>query len=290
MRPSPYAQRTAFGFATLVALCPAPVLAASPWVSGQLHGYAQLGFTYFADYDAVAGPGGTDVALPRTLTNYTVSGYTQVGIAPHTDLQLTVPVKLLATGAPVGGEPTLASGTLNNLGDISIGAKHQWVESGGWALATQLDVSLPTGDSDVLTGLRTGYGTFGLSPAVAVGRGWQDAYVMAYAMATFRTPMAQTYDTLLGAGVEGGYHLWSRLWLAGVVEGVTSMEDGSYVNRIGLNEAGVFLDGESYFVAGGKLAVDITKAVGANVGAYKTITSVYTPKAFGVNVGVSAKW
>lgn len=273
-----------------VLLVPIPVNAASPWASGQLHGYAQLGFTYFGDYNAVAGPNGSELPLPRTLTNYTLSGYSQVGIGPQTDVLVTVPFKFLESGAATSGEPSLAAGTLNALGDVSLGLKHQWVNSGGWAMGTQLELSLPTSDSDSATGLRTGYGTFGISPAVAAGYSWSKAYAMVYANGTFRTPIYSTYDSLVGGGIEGGYHFWSRLWLAGVVEGVASLEDGNYPNHVGLNDAGVYLDGETYFIAGGKLAVDINKTFGANVGAYKTITSVYTPKAFGLNAGVSAKW
>lgn len=271
-------------------LAPTEVFAASPWASGQLHGYAQLGFTYFGDYNAVAGPDGSDLSLPRTLTNYTLSGYSQVGIGPSTDVLVTVPFRFLASGAATADEPSLAAGTLNALGDVSLGLKHQWVKSGGWAMGTQLELTLPTSDSDAATGLRTGYGTFGISPAIAAGYSWSNAYAMAYANGTFRTPIYTTYDSLVGGGIEGGYRFWSRLWLASVVEGVGSLDDGNYPNLVGLNDAGVYLDGETYFIAGGKLAVDISKSFGVNVGAYKTIVSVYTPKAFGINVGISAKW
>lgn len=275
--------------ATAALLAP-PAHAASPWPRGQLHGFTHLNFSYFSDYNAVAAPGGGDVSLPRVLTNYTLSAYGQLGIAPRSDLVVDVPVKILATHTQVYDGPTLNQGSLTAIGDISLGLGHQFFSIGGWAMGGQVDVTLPTSTHDEATGLRSGLGTFALTPSLAVGRGWSKAYFLVNSKVTTRAPLSQDYTSTFGAGIEAGYSFFDRIWLAAVLDSVLGLADGSPGAGLGYSNAGVYLDAEQYFVAGGKVAGAITPNFGLTLGAYKTIWSVFTPRAFGLNVGMYAQW
>lgn len=269
----------------LAALLPARARAESPWARDAGQGYTHLNFTYFGAYDAVA-EGAGELALPRPLTNQTLHAYAEVGVAPRTSVIGSVPFKFLRSGEATAAS-ALDAGALTAFGDIQLGVKHQFLSVGGWAVGAQLEGIVPTSTADPTTGLRSGLGQWGLAPAVAVGHGWDIAYAQVWGSGVLRLG---GYDTLVGAGAEGGVHLWKRLWIALVAQGVASLDNGTHVNAVGVTDAGVFLDGEQFLVVGAKVAVDLTPNVGVDVGAYKTLVSEYTPRAFGINAGVSVQW
>ena len=89
----------------------APAFAASPRVRDSGHGYGHINFTCFAEYDAVA-DGAGEIALQRPLTNHTLVGYGEVGVATRTEVLPTVPFSLLRPGEPTRGATIRAPGSL----------------------------------------------------------------------------------------------------------------------------------------------------------------------------------
>lgn len=261
--------------------------AAGPWTAGSGHGAVHANYTFFTPYEAVAGLGSDDLELPRELRNHTVHLHGQVGLTDAVDAVAAVPVHALRAGDPVASDPELDAGTLTALGDAQVGAAGQLPLDGSWAVGGQLLLTLPTASYRAETGLRSGLKAWAVAPSVAVGHGWEHTWLQADVFASL--PLADLAPAL-GAGVEGGVRAWDRLGLAAVARGQAALRDGDRTERLGRSEAGVYLDQEAWLVVGGKAWLELFGGLAVDAGAYKTITSALTPRALGVNAGVSFAW
>ena len=137
--------------------------AQSPWAQESGGGFVQLA-AYSIQYDKLFRSSGSDFRTSREIRDVTAELYGEYGVGEDWTLIGRVPLKFLDAGDPVPESTlplTIQQGSFTAFGNVEFGVRHQFVQTeGGFVVAAQFDVELPTSDFDEATGLRSGYDAF----------------------------------------------------------------------------------------------------------------------------------
>ncbi len=182
--------------------------------------------------------------------------------------------------------PTIPSASLSDLGNFRIGARYKAIDK-KVVFSVQLDLELPTGTQDEVTGLSTGYDAVTVAPTVSVGRGWRRAYVFGYLGLGYRT---NDFSSIGVAGAEAGIRFFGRLWLVGMLSIVESFRNGDVVLPQSNLETGLFVNDQEYFAYGLKGLVEITDRVGIQLTYYTASSGNNVPRSPLFGTGVYFKW
>ncbi len=253
--------RIAILFAIAVAIA-GDSQAQSPWTQEQGEGFFQISWFEIGSYDRLYQDSGGDLFTSREITESTVQAYGEYGVADRLTLLGSIPFKRPEGGGLVASSsflPTIESGSLSELGNVQVGARYRFTDGDRLALSGQLDLELPTGEFDPRTGLSTGYDAYTLTPLIAVGRGWDRAYVSGYAGLGLRS---DDFSNDWRLGGEVGYSLFGRLWLIGLLDVRRSFSDGDVALTAAQLQTGLYVNDQEFVAFGGKALLDVTTRFG----------------------------
>ncbi len=261
-------------------LVPFSSFAGGPWAIGKKKGFLQAGFTSLK-YDRAYNSEGKSNSIGTEITDNTFQIYSEYGISEKLTLKTILPFKLL--------ENSLVSENLNGLGNWIIGGKYLLVDkklkfSGG------VDISLPTAQEDVLSGLRTGYDALGITPYFSLGSGKQNLYGFVEGGVNLNS---NEYSSNFVANLEVGYAPVKNLWIAGFSDVRQSFENGDFQNTDNLTftVSNLYVNDQSYAVGGFKIAYAHKDKFGVNFSRVFVIASAENVAAsLPFNAGVFLKW
>ncbi len=157
--------------ATLIFFIHSGAQAQQAWTQKKGEGYFQIGASSFYYSSAGAADAFKSYDLARPITEFIVSLYAEYGLANKLTGTVIVPFHFVSSGELSSKWPGFApeEGSLTAFGNLSLALTYQIYSSNYFVLSSKLASSIKTSDYDVTTGLRTGYGAFGISPTILVG-------------------------------------------------------------------------------------------------------------------------
>jgi hypothetical protein len=92
------------------------------------------------------------------------------------------------------------------------------------------------------------------------------------------------------AGAEGGFRVFGRVWLVGMIDSVRSFENGDVeLDRTNL-ETGLYVNDQEYLAYGFKLLIDVTKRLGLQATTYSALDGNNVARSPLSGLGAYYKW
>lgn len=266
------------------------LFAQSPWTKNKNEGYVQLNFTTVASYDKVFG--NPEYDTQRQITDNTLQLYGEFGITDNTTLFANVPLKMLKSGdfskdmTLVLPTFTTTEATETTLGNIQFGVKHNFINN-KWLVSAQLAVEANTSSYNANAGLRSGYDAWTVTPLILAGRSIDRWYIQAFTGVDIRT---NKYSSNFKLGGEIGYKTLDWLWVAGFLDGVSSLKNGDIVLPQENLATALYVNDQSYAAFGLKFIAEFNKKIGANIGLGGAFAGKNVAKVPAISVGLYHKF
>jgi hypothetical protein len=189
-------------------------LKAQVWTLPENGWYGNISYTFF-NYDQIFNDSGDIVDIPVAVNDQTIKLFAQYGITDKLTVQASVPYKVLSSELidpafnAVNGQ-YLESGSLNYFGNIELGALYKFY-SGKPFITASFFVEANTTDRNYLTGLQTGFNSWGFRPGIGMGWALNKSWLQYYLGADFRT---NNYTTAIISNVEYGFKPADYLYFA----------------------------------------------------------------------------
>ncbi len=167
--------------------------------------YVNLSFSN-SEYNKAYDSTGEITELPVSISDITIQLFAQYGLSKKITLQLKVPYKMLTSEGDldifnsVDGN-YLETGSLNYFGNIEAGALYKFIEDKPM-VSLSFFVETNTMDYNYLTGLQTGFNSFGFKPGAGVGWGFNKSWFSYYLGGDIRT---NNYSSAILSNLELGY-------------------------------------------------------------------------------------
>lgn len=236
--------------------------AQSAWTKSQGNGYFQLAFHNISGYNTLFNRDGDAIELARQINDRTIQLYGEYGLTKNLTLIANVPYKMLQAGSAQIATPIIEEGSLNTLGNVSLGLRHK-IYSGGVAISGQVDVQANTAAYDDKTGLRSDLDAWTVTPTISIGKGSANGFFQAFAGYAWHS---NDYSDHLTAGVEAGTKIFKKHWLIGFVNVFDSFENGNRTEELNNALTGLFLNNQEYISFGFKGIFYFQRNLGLNVG------------------------
>lgn len=238
---------------------PLMISAQSPWLPAKGGYFAQLAYQSIPTYTGLFNSSPDPIEISREVAENTIQGYGEYGLSDRWAVQLSLPYKLLKSGAlnpgftgDIAAIPDEA--TLNALGNVQFGLKYK-LSSDKWTSALLLRVELPTNPAEAeKTGLYPGYDAVSVSPLASIGRGWKRSYFYYWLSGIYRS---NNFSDYLDTGIEGGYKLTSSLWAIAYFQWMYSLQNGSRALPPPEKQFGLFANNNEYLAFGLKILYEI---------------------------------
>jgi len=239
------------------------IVAQSPWTQKKNKFYAELSFSTISGYSELSGT--PDYNTERLIDDNTVKIYAEYGLSDKTSLIANIPFKMVAAGdlvEPTNAFPLTAESTLNGLGNVLLGVKHNFFND-KWLLSGQINAEVNTGDFEEVSGLRTGLDSFTVTPLLIAGAGFKRSYLQGFTGFDIR---GNGYSSAYKLGGEFGYRALNFLWVAAFLDGVASFNNGDVVIPTSNVLTGLYVNNQNYAAFGLKFIGEINKNIGVNLG------------------------
>jgi hypothetical protein len=273
----------------LILFTPAWIFAGGPWTQPAGSVYSQVSFTGILSYDRLYSEDGSGITLNRNVSDITLLGYIEYGLTDKLTLIGHVPYKMVKTDEDINADGeflnTLESGSLSGFGNPSLAAKISLIR-GTVLVSGQIGFDARMVTRKRHTGLRTGYSAWSLTPAVIAGGGTKRFYVFAEGGVRLRS---NDYSHDFMADIESGYLLFGRLWLAGAVDILQTISDGTRAADDS-EQTGLYTDGQEYFAYGFKVILPISREWGINASTFSAGSGQFVPKSAPFTLGIYYKW
>ena len=189
-------------------------------------------------------------------------------------------------------EPIAPGESVNSIGDIDLGIVYSLLQKEKLALSATLWLGLPTGnDSGGSDGsYQTGDGEFNQMLRFALGSPFKIAnnpsYAKVYLGYNNRT---RNFSDELRAGAELGTQLFNRLWIAGKLDIVQSMHNGSLSAQN--SQGSIFANNVEFTGLGVEVAYYLTKKLGisGNYGGALDGRIIYASPSYAIGVFLDVK-
>jgi len=261
----------------------------SPWTQEKGSFYTQLTFTTIPNYSSLFGD--PDYNTLGEITDNTIQFYGEYGFSDKTSLIVNVPLKLISIDGFENLFVDCTGDCTENfnetaLGNIEVGIKHNFYKK-KWILSGQFSVEANTSSYDAISGIRTGYDAFTLTPLVLAGRSFGNTYVQSFIGANIRT---NNYSSNFKVGGEVGHKVINRIWLIGFVDIVKSLENGDIVLPTENIFTGLYVNDQEYGAYGFKGIGEITEKFGVTAGFGGAFFGNNVARQAALNAGVYHKF
>ncbi len=236
----------------------------SPWTQEKGKFFTQLSYTTIPNYDMLFGD--PDYSVFGEISDNTIQFYGEYGLSDKTSLVLNLPLKLISIknfqNPLIDCDGCSEDFNKTSLGNIEVSVKHNFYKK-DWILSGQFSFEVNTGSYDAVSGIRTGYDAFTITPLFLAGRSFGKTYVQSFIGANIRT---NDYSSNFKVGGEVGHKITKHIWLVGFIDVVKSFENGNIVLPIENTFTGLYVNDQEYGAFGFKGIGEITEKVGVTVG------------------------
>ncbi len=259
------------------------------WIQDK--GYSHLAFNTIPTYSKVYQSNGENWITTRPLVDNTLQLYFEYGMDNKYGIIFNAPYKMLQSGDQLNDNPSIPdnpvqAGNLNALGNLQIGFKYNLL-GGKHLLTGQLLVELPTGQFDANTGLNTGLDATTIAPYIIYSTGSEKLYFNASVGFGIKN---NNYSDDWRLNTELGFKPIKKLWIAGVIDIVSSTNNGNVVHPETLLQTGLYVNNQEYFSYGLKGSFDIYKGLGLSGAMFGAGSGNFVAKAPSGNLAVYYKW
>lgn len=262
-------------------------LGQSPWVAEKGKGYAQIGFTTIGPYDELFLSDDRTYRLAYRISDRTVQAYGEYGVGTHTSVIASVPFKFISQKERFDPFfPAQKVNSFSTIGNVQLAARHNFIDE-KIVVSSQWTIELPTSGYDEIYGLRGGLKAVSIIPSISIGKGFSNFYAFASTAFAFRS---NNYSNEVRVGGEAGYKIIERIYLIGVVDVVESLKDGNVFESQLQQQAGLYLNNQSYFSYGIKAIIGFTDNLGINGAIYGAGSGNLVAKSPSLNLGFYYKW
>lgn len=269
----------------VIFLC-AAVQAQSPWTQPAKELYMQLSVSIIPEYNELYINKGDPIGTERQLQDLILQGWFEYGLAESSSILLIIPFKSLDAGELADTDntnPQTVTGSLQSLGNVRLSFKQIWSQQ-TWIFTSHLSVDLPTAQYKDDTGLRSGYDALSAAIDLSAGRGFGNGYFYGYLGAGYRT---NNYSSFITGGLEGGYQLADYLWVAGVIDILQSMQNGSREDPLNNLLTGFYVNNQEYLAWGVKaFGHIIPEKLGCSAAIYGAFSGNFVAKSPAINLGL----
>ena len=260
--------------------------AQGPWIQPDGRFYGQIAVNFIPAYQQLYRTAGATSATEREIEDMTVQAWLEYGLFRYSTILLDIPYKILKAGDLVGdmsGTAATQSSNLKALGNIRMGWKQQ-VNNSTLVSAAWLWLELPTASYQEKTGLRSGYDALAVIPAFSIGTSSDRWYTFGHLALGIRSNNYSDYTRL---GFETGYELFSDFNLAGFVEWVISLQNGSRIDPSNNYLTGLYVNDQEFVSWGFKVFSElIDRKFGVSAALAGAFSGNYVPKAPSLNIGL----
>lgn len=241
------------------------VFAQSPWTKKKNEGYVQLSYTTISGYDELFGD--PDYSTYGKYSDNTVQLYGELGVSDKTTLFANLPLKIISIDNFL--DPRLSCINCEQdfnetaLGNIQLGVKHNFYNKNNWVVSGLIAVEANTSNYEELSGIRTGYDAWSLTPLFLAGKSFGNSYFQSFIGVDVRT---NGYSSNFKIGGEYGGKIFKNIWLIGFLDVVKSFENGDVVLPISNNFTGLYVNDQEYGGFGAKVIYEFHKNFGLNAG------------------------
>jgi hypothetical protein len=262
--------------------------AQSPWTHEKGKFYTQLSYTTISNYNTLFGD--PDFNTAGEISDNTIQFYGEYGFSDRTTLIVNLPLKLISINDfinPLVNCDSDCSQDFNTsaLGNIEIGIKHN-VYKKDWLLSGQLSLESNTSTYEAISGIRTGYDAFTITPLFIAGRSFGKTYVQSFIGANFRT---NDYSSNFKIGGEVGKRISRRIWLIGFLDIVKSFKNGNIILPTENVFTGLYVNDQEYGAFGFKGIAEITDKFGVTIGLGGAFFGNNVARQAALNIGVYQK-
>ncbi|OJJ14467.1 hypothetical protein BKI52_42560 [marine bacterium AO1-C] len=236
--------------------------AQSAWIKGQGNGYFQVAFHSISGYNSLFNRDGDAIELARQINDRTAQLYGEFGLTKNLTLVANLPYKFLQAGSAQIATPIIEEGSLNTLGNVSLGLRHK-IYSGGVSISGQVDVQANTSSYDDKTGLRSDLDAWSVTPTISLGKGSANSFFQVFAGYAWHS---NDYSDHLTIGGEAGTKIFNKHWLIGFVNMYNSLENGNRTEEFNNVLTGLFLNNQEYVSFGFKGIFYFQRNFGLNIG------------------------
>ena len=258
----------------------------SPWLQNKCSLLTQISFNAISNYNQLYLSSGETFSTERKLSDNTLQGWFEYGISEYTSFNLITPIKLLDAG-DLSDDETQASqtsaGSLQAFGNISFIWKQKLVQK-SWIVSSHVNIEFPTADYQDETGLRSGYDAWAFSATLSTGRGFGSAYIYVHVGVGTRT---SNYSSFYTGGLEGGYKISDPLWIAGVLNIMQSLKDGTRQDPQNNLLTGLYVNDQEFVSWGLKVFGPILNDnFGYSIALFGAFSGNYVAKSPSLNLGL----
>jgi len=275
-----------FSLITLLLCCSLIVVCQSPWTKEKGEGFAQLSLMAIPAYSDYFKDQNKTRTSSREYSEVGVQLYGEYGILDGTTLLGSLPLKILRAGDLVDSVSVSQRGNLVAPGNLKFAVK-QRIYNDGIAVAGQLGVEVPFVSQDILTGLRTAFDSWTITPMISVGSGFGKGYVFGYGGLGFRT---NNYSHYFTGGVEGGYKVFKPLWAMLFLDINRSFKNSTRVEFPAFTDSGFYVNDQEWVSLGMKLLFEINQNIGLTTSTtLMAVAANQVPQSPSVSIGFYSK-
>lgn len=260
--------------------------AQSAWNLKENSWYTQLNYTRIGPYSDLFINGNETAKIPREIEDNTIQFYGEYGINDKTTISLSLPIKLIKTGAQtMQADPGIDAGNVSSLGNIGFGIKRNLYNK-GMVISAGLAVEANTSTYDSSSGIRTGYDAWTITPAVFFGKGFNNFFIQGSLGAGYRT---NNYSQFFRGSAEAGYKFMGRLWAIFYLDYKASFYNGTI--RLPENNliSSLYVDNQEYTGYGLKAIYELHDQFGITAGFGGAFTANAEARKAALNFGVFMK-
>ncbi|WP_373497033.1 hypothetical protein [Aquiflexum sp.] len=264
-------------------------MAQSPWVAEKGNGFFQLGGSFIGPYNTLFTDQNEDFITSRNLTDLTFQIYGEYGLGKGWETFFALPFVIQTSGELSENpslNPTIERGNHSALGNIEWGIK-KVLYNKELIVSAAIRTEVKTSSFDEATGLRSGYGAWGIAPSIMVGQGTDRFYAF---LSTGPTLRSDGYSSEWRIQAEGGYKLGSNSYVMLNIFIVESFRNGEVELPNSNLETGFFVNNQSFFSFGPKLLTQFTDHIGLTGAVYFAASGNQVAKSPSVNLGVFKKF
>jgi len=228
------------------------------WTLDKNEIYVNLSFSntaYNEGYDSAS----EITILPVQIADRTIQLFAQYGLTEKITLQLKLPYKILVSEGDLAVFNSiegnyLETGNLNYFGNIEAGALYKFVDDKPM-VSISFFVETNTMDHNYLTGLQTGFNSFGFKPGAGVGWGFEKSWFHYYLGGELRT---HNYSSAILSNLELGYKPVPYLYAAANLFVKRSLDAGGDCDCTNIYTS-LYLNDQDYFAYALKAGFNIDK-------------------------------
>jgi hypothetical protein len=236
----------------------------SPWTKKEGEFYTQLSFSTISNYNTLYGS--PDTTLNGNLSDNTLQFYGEFGVTDKITFIAAIPLKLIShkdiSSICINGPCPTIETNKTAIGNIEIGIKHNFY-SKDWLISGQINVEVNTSTFDAVSGIRTGYDAWSITPLLTFGRGFNNWYIQGFTGVNIRT---NDYSSNFKIGGEIGYKPIQKLWIIGSLDILKSFNNGNIILPTANLSTGLYINNQEYASFGIKAIGELTEKFGLTAG------------------------